>query len=241
MIPGRAKVPLELCGLRLELDALHAKLHLVAQVVLCLEDESGVLAEVDLLKVLDEILLQVLRITSFRKELLMFLEYLLDGGSLGGVLLEAVLDEVHEALVELPRGGQGGRRVVDNRQYHLHRRQLAIGCVSLGELNGGDADGPDVSGVVVARLLHDLGSHPAGRPHEGLPLLTPLQRCRHPEVGYEHMTVHVQEYISRLDVPVDLLILMEVLQAIQGLLEDSRDDGFVPDAVRVVQPQHIQT
>ena len=61
---------------------------------------------------------------------------------------------------------------------------IAVGRVAVGELDGRDAQRPDVRLPVVAGLLEHLWSHPEGSADDGLPLRHGVvQLDRNTEVG----------------------------------------------------------
>lgn len=91
----------------------------------------------------------------------------------------------------------------------------------------------------MARLLHDLRRHPAGRAHEGLALLAFLEGGRHAEVRDVDVAVHVEQDVACLDVSVDLPVVVEVLQAQHRLPQDARNYRLVLNALRVVALQHV--
>lgn len=47
---------------------------------------------------------------------------------------------------------------------------MVVGGLSLGHLDGGDAQGPDVNLVVVVHATNEFGSHPEGSTYHALPL-----------------------------------------------------------------------
>ena len=44
--------------------------------------------------------------------------------------------------------------------------------------------------------------------------------------------------LGYLDVPVNVAVVMEILESLEDVFEDGRDDGFVQDAALVVRGSH---
>ena len=53
---------------------------------------------------------------------------------------------------------------------YLHGVLVVVGGQALGQLDGGDAEGPDVGFVIVGVLTEHLGGHPEGRTDDGVAL-----------------------------------------------------------------------
>lgn len=75
---------------------------------------------VDLGQVHQKVLPQVINVTRLRKKLFVSLEYLIDVGPAGGVLLEAVVYEIVEALLPPVVLVQRRGRVVHDLQNDFH-------------------------------------------------------------------------------------------------------------------------
>ena len=109
------------------------------------------------------------------------LQEFLSGPSLGGVLVQTLLDEVLELCRPL---GIDGRRVLLYDIIEHTRVMLSdVGWLSLGKLNSENAEGPDVYlvGVLLVLLgLDQLGCHPADSANLTCPCL--LLLCEHDSV-----------------------------------------------------------
>lgn len=80
------------------------------------------------------------------------------------VLIQARLDELFEGF----RVAAGELRgvVLGNEEEHPHGMELGVGRLALGQLDGSDAEGPDVRLAVVAGLFDHLRRHPERCAHE---------------------------------------------------------------------------
>lgn len=92
----------------------------------------------------------------------------------------------------------------------------------------------------MTRLFHDLGSHPAGRPYECIPCLPLFQGGRDPEVTDKYVSIHVHQNVACLDITVNLLVIMEVMQALESLLKDSSNDLFILNTVGELNLEDIE-
>ena len=74
--------------------------------------------------------------------------------------------------------------------------------LTLGQLDGGDAQRPDIRLVVVLRLLDHFGGHPEGRADDRLPLRERVVQLRgHAEVRQLRHQRLRQQHVLRLQVP----------------------------------------
>lgn len=90
---------------------------------------------------------------------------------------------------------------------------IRIGRFAAGELEGRDAERPDVDALVVLVLGNDLRGHPVGRPDKGFALrLLRRQLRRDAKVGQFDLAFIGEKNIRRLDVTVDLALAVEVIQ-----------------------------
>lgn len=93
-------------------------------------------------------------------------EEILGRGTLLGVFAQAEVDKVLEGGGEV--AFEHGRWVLGDQEEDLHGVDVGIGGLAVCQLQGGDAERPDVGLAVVARLLDDLGGHPEGGADEGV-------------------------------------------------------------------------
>lgn len=113
------------------------------------------------------------------------------------VLLQHDVHEAAEALAEL--AGQRGRRLLRDHEGGLQRVQLRVRRCAGRQLDGGDADAPDVGLAVVLVLRQHLGRHPVGRADHRAALRVGARECgRHAEVGDLHVAAAVQQDVSGL-------------------------------------------
>lgn len=83
------------------------------------------------------------------------LEQLLGRRAHARVALQTQIHKVAEWLGE--PFGQLWRWVLRDEEQHLHRVQAGVRRLAVGQLDGCDAQTPDVGFVVIARLLDHLG------------------------------------------------------------------------------------
>lgn len=83
------------------------------------------------------------------------------------VLIEARLDELFEGFRVAACQLRGV--VLGDEEEHPHGVQLGVGGLALGQLDGGDAERPDVRLAVVTRLLDDFRRHPEWRADKCVP------------------------------------------------------------------------
>ena len=94
----------------------------------------------------------------------------------------------------------------------------------LGDLEQGDAGGPDV-GRDSVRLPRDaLRGHVVAGADEGAGVALGAELARHAKVAELHVAVAAQEDVARLDVAVDDLLGVEVRQAVEHALGDLPQD-----------------
>jgi len=74
--------------------------------------------------------------------------------------LQTISNEISEALLPLIRLAQRWWRVVHYLENDLHGWELLVRGLTIGQFDGCDAKGPDVSALVMTSLLHDLRGHP---------------------------------------------------------------------------------
>mmetsp|Transcript_5000 Transcript_5000/g.9066 ORF Transcript_5000/g.9066 Transcript_5000/m.9066 type:complete len:205 (-) Transcript_5000:436-1050(-) len=157
-------------------------------------------------------------------------QQILTRGTLPRILLQTQPDHGAERLgphidvVPVVVRFQAGRILLYREQQHLHGGELGVRRVALAELQRGDAEAPYVRLVIVAvHLLHDLGGHPARRADEGggvLPAVAAVDEPGgHAEVGDAHVRIAVEEEVARLDVPVDLAVVVDVLESQECFVE----------------------
>jgi hypothetical protein len=144
---------------------------------------------------------------SFIKKLLIFLKQLENRRPLFRVLLQTVVYELPEFRRPILVLRELGRRRVKNNEKHSHSRQLRIRSFSSRQLNGSDAQGPNVRLEVVAiTLLHHLRSHPAGRANKSLPFVTNLYVSTDSEIAQEDVSITVEQNVASLNVSMDLAL-----------------------------------
>lgn len=157
------------------------------------------------------------------------LQHLVGGASLAGVELQTALQEVEELwgpLVGVVYGGRGGG--VDHQQRlrliltpgaHAERGLAVVGRLAVGHLQRGDAQRPDVHAAVVGRAADELGRHPEGRAHHGLAAVLLLREPHgEAEVGELDLPLRVHQHVVRLDVAVQLVVVVQVRQRRQHVL-----------------------
>lgn len=83
------------------------------------------------------------------------------------ILIQTRLDELFEWF--RVTAGELWGVVLGYEEEHPHGMKLRVGRLSLGELDGRDAERPDVRLTVVARLFDHLGRHPERRAYESIP------------------------------------------------------------------------
>ena len=97
----------------------------------------------------------------------------------------------------------------------------------VGQLDGGNSQGPDVSLVTVAVLLDDLGGHPEGGPDEGVALgLDVCELGGTAEVGKLDLARVGKEDIGGLNVTVDLAFGVKIFEAAEEFATDDGDVGL---------------
>lgn len=154
--------------------------------------------------------------------------------------------------------------ILEGQHQHLHRRKFVVGSGAGDQLDGSDAQAPDVRLEVVAGdLLHHLGRHPAGRSHERVTRLLSrkIATGRQPRAYAEiytnsivkHLVFKVQSQltgnlngailaeknIARLDVAMDLSIGVKVFETFEHFTQDGGDGGLVEDAVFTILVLHL--
>ena len=102
--------------------------------------------------------------------------------------------------------GQAGWRLVEDESDDLHVWVLGQRRVTHSQLDGGDAEGPDVSRGIMAKLLHDLRCHPTGRPANCVSLYTLFHVGRHSEVSQQNFALQVEQDVAGLYVAVDFVV-----------------------------------
>mmetsp|Transcript_22370 Transcript_22370/g.35922 ORF Transcript_22370/g.35922 Transcript_22370/m.35922 type:complete len:226 (-) Transcript_22370:349-1026(-) len=154
------------------------------------------------------------------------------------IFLQAALHQRHK--VSIPSSPVDSWRVfLYDNLHNLQGMQPLVWRLSVGQLNGSDPKGPNVSLVIIAAsLLEDLRSHPARRADERLPLLIVPQRSRNPEVRQVNLGISAEQNVARLQVPVYLHVVVEVLESFGGLSEDVSDDAFVLEAACACTGSH---
>lgn len=114
-------------------------------------------------------------------------------------------------------------------------RLVDIWWVSIGEFHGKNSIAPYVDlGIVASLSSYQLGRHPADRTHLGrpnVPLLRQLGRIA--KIGQFHLPVFVNENVVRLDIPMNDVLLVEVVQAEQRLPQN------VLAAILTIHGQHF--
>ena len=137
------------------------------------------------------------------------------GGALGGVPHQHLVQEPLQLRGHL-RVLQLGRRHVADPPHGLQRRLVEEGRLPVHHLYHHDAQGPDVHVRPVRQPGDDLGRHPVGRAHQGLPLGQVLAHLgAEPEVGQLDVAVSREEDGVTLDVSVDDALAVEVGQRLE--------------------------
>lgn len=154
------------------------------------------------------------------------LEKLLRCRPLGWLLHETRRYHVLELAGKLLAPGRGslvvvgheGEAVCDPHDQGLGGWEVGEGRAPVGELQGGDAEGPDVGLETVAVVgVDDLRGHPVGGAGEAAHELGGAEESdvvsrfveggRDPEVGQLHGAVGVDEDVAGLDVPVKMTLV----------------------------------
>ena len=124
----------------------------------------------------------------------------LRGRPLQRVLLET---RVHEVSEDVAPGGvrECGGLVLGDVVQSTHGVHVEVGRLPLGQLDAGDAHGPDVHLAVILALVHGedhLGRHPVRRPHEAVGR---TRDGRGPEVRQLDVAGVGEENVASLDIP----------------------------------------
>lgn len=107
----------------------------------------------------------------------------------------------------------------------FHRVNVSERRLSIRELHGSDAQGPDIGLEAVPILLDDFGGHPEWRADECVALRLDVgQLGRNAKVGQLDLASLRKQDIGGLDVSMDLALLVQVLDAQQQF---AADDGNV--------------
>jgi hypothetical protein len=151
------------------------------------------------------------------------------GGAVVGVFDQALRDKVFELLAELAL--EARRRVLGDVEEDLHGVHVRVGRLAEGQLDGGDAERPDVGLEVVAGLLDHLGSHPEGGADEGVALRLHVgQLGSDAKVGQLNLAGLGEEDVGGLDVAVDFAFGVEIVEAEEELAADDGDLDLVEGA-----------
>ena len=85
-----------------------------------------------------------------------------------------------------------------DEKEHAHGMEVRIWGLAFGQLDGSDAETPDVGLGVVGALLNDLGRHPERRAHKGGPLGHRVRQLPgDTKVGQLYVTLFRQEHVRR--------------------------------------------
>mmetsp|Transcript_11203 Transcript_11203/g.69176 ORF Transcript_11203/g.69176 Transcript_11203/m.69176 type:complete len:327 (-) Transcript_11203:238-1218(-) len=127
-----------------------------------------------------------------------------------------------------------GRWVLQGHHQHLHGRVPCKGCMSVGELEDGDAEGPYVGMEIIPHFcVHHFRRHPARGANErkpgsvSAPRPGPFDGGGDPKVRQLHLSTGINEYVSGFDVPVYHAIFVQVFQSFEHFTEHGGDKHFV--------------
>ena len=106
---------------------------------------------------------------------------------------------------------------------------MVVGRLSLGHLDGGDAQGPDVHLVVIIHATDKFGSHPEGSTYHTLPLsfLLGESNCK-AKIRELDFSLRVQKDVVTLDISMESVVGVEVDEGLQHVLAHVGDVLFIP-------------
>lgn len=109
--------------------------------------------------------------------------------------------------------------------------KLTQGGLPPRHLDGGDTQTPNITFLVIPRLLNHFGSHPERGSHKGVSFgfLGGKLACD-AEIGETDVAFGGKEDVGGFDVAVDFSFRVEVFEAFEEFAEDDGDVGFFEGA-----------
>lgn len=149
-------------------------------------------------------------------------EKFLGTGSLFGFLAQTKVDKVLESLAEIAL--ELWRRVLWNEEKDFHGMNVGIWGFSIGQLESSDTKRPDVSLVIISRLLDDFWSHPERGSNECVLLgHGGRELARNTKIGKLDLPIRAKQDVCSFDVSVELVVVVQVFQTHEQLSDDNDD------------------
>lgn len=128
------------------------------------------------------------------------------------VLDQTLSDKILYGVAEIiPFKSRSG--CLRNQEQDFHRMRARIRWLPVEHLHCRDTKRPDVCLEVISSLLDNLRRHPERRPDECVPLRFDISElCGDSEIRQFDLSGMREENICRLDIPVNLSFVVQVIQ-----------------------------